>query len=231
MEKIQYKLENFEGPLDLLLYLISKHKLNINDIEIFTLVEQYTDYVRQMQEADMDIASEFIEMAARLVYIKTVSLLPVHEEAEKLKEELSGQLIEYSKCKEIAAQLAGHTEGFDTFIRQPARIKADTKYKRIHDVEDLVSHYLSVLSRGKKLPPPVSSFSEIISKRIVSVDSRINYIFKRLSNGVKCKLRDIYSDSKSISEMVATFLAVLELAKSKKLIIDNNEIIRSVKGK
>ena len=77
MEKIQYKLDVFEGPMDLLLHLISKHKLNINDIPILELVEQYTEYVRQMEEADMEIASDFLEMAARLVYIKSVALLPV----------------------------------------------------------------------------------------------------------------------------------------------------------
>ena len=81
MEEISYKLEVFEGPMDLLLHLISKHKLNIYDIPIFTLVEQYTDYVKRMQEEDMYVASAFLEMAARLVYIKTVSLLPVYEEA------------------------------------------------------------------------------------------------------------------------------------------------------
>ena len=79
MENIQYTLEVFQGPLDLLLHLINKHKLNINDIPIFELVEQYVDYVRQMQESDMEVASEFIDMASRLIYIKTVSLLPVHE--------------------------------------------------------------------------------------------------------------------------------------------------------
>ena len=72
MGKISYKLEVFEGPMDLLLHLISKHKLNIYDIPIFELVEQYTSYVRQLQECDMDVASEFLEMAARLVYIKTI---------------------------------------------------------------------------------------------------------------------------------------------------------------
>ena len=106
MEKIQYKLEVFEGPMDLLLHLISVHKLNIYDIPIFELVEQYTDYVRQMQEADMDVASEFIEMAARLIYIKTVSLLPVYEEAKQLKEELTGELLEYRDCKLMAQKLA-----------------------------------------------------------------------------------------------------------------------------
>lgn len=85
MEQPSYKLEIFEGLMDLLLHLISKHKLNINDIPIIELVNQYLDYVRKMQEEDFDIAGEFLEMAARLIYIKTVSLLPRHEEAETLK--------------------------------------------------------------------------------------------------------------------------------------------------
>ena len=82
MEPISYKLEVFEGPMDLLLHLITKHKIDIYDIPILELVEQYVSYVREMQEENMDVASEFLEMAARLVYIKTVSLLPVYEEAE-----------------------------------------------------------------------------------------------------------------------------------------------------
>ena len=107
MEALSYKLEVFEGPMDLLLHLISKHKIDINDIPILQLVEQYLDYVRQMQLADMDVASEFVEMAARLVYIKTVSLLPVHEEeAQALKEELQGELSEYRDCQIMAGKLS-----------------------------------------------------------------------------------------------------------------------------
>ena len=98
MEKISYKVEAFEGPLDLLLYLISKHKLDIYDIPIVELVDQYIAYVRSMENDDLYVASEFIEMAARLVYIKSVSLLPVYEEAEELKRELTGGLIEYRVC-------------------------------------------------------------------------------------------------------------------------------------
>ena len=105
MEQPSYKLEIFEGPMDLLLHLISKHKLNINDIPIIELVNQYLDYVRKMQEEDFDIAGEFLEMAARLIYIKTVSLLPRHEEAETLKKELTGELIEYRDCKLMAKEL------------------------------------------------------------------------------------------------------------------------------
>lgn len=86
MDKISYKLPVFEGPMDLLLHLINKHKLNIYDIPILELVEQYVAAVRQMQEDEnLEVTSEFLEMAARLVYLKTVSLLPVHEEADQLK--------------------------------------------------------------------------------------------------------------------------------------------------
>ena len=106
MQQISYKIDVFEGPMDLLLHLIAKHKLNINDIPIVELVNQYVDYVRQMQEQDFDVAGEFLEMAARLIYIKTVSLLPRHEEAEQLKKELTGELIEYRDCKLMAEKLS-----------------------------------------------------------------------------------------------------------------------------
>ena len=102
MEQISFQLEVFEGPLDLLLHLITKHKLNINDIPITELLDQYMDYISRMSEQNMEIAGEFLEMAARLVYIKTVSLLPQREEAEQLKKELQGRLFEYSLCKKTA---------------------------------------------------------------------------------------------------------------------------------
>ena len=105
MEQPLYKLDVFEGPMDLLLHLITKHKLDIYDIPIIELVDQYTAYVRNMQDSDMEVASEFLEMAARLVYIKTVSLLPVYEEAEELKKELTGELLEYRDCKILAKKL------------------------------------------------------------------------------------------------------------------------------
>ena len=118
MEKLNYKLEVFEGPMDLLLHLITKHKLDIYDIPIVELVEQYTSYVREMQEENMEVASEFLEMAARLVYIKTVSLLPVYEEAEELKNELRDELLEYRDCKILAGKLSRMTDGFNYTTRE-----------------------------------------------------------------------------------------------------------------
>ena len=106
MEKLSFKAGEVEGPLDLILTLISRHKLNIDDIEISTLVEQYTAAVREMEQADLEVGSEFIEMAARLVYIKTVELLPRHEKpAEDPRQELTGQLLEYQACRRAAALL------------------------------------------------------------------------------------------------------------------------------
>ena len=105
MEKLSYRLEGFEGPLDLLLYLISKNKLNIYDIQLTLLVDQYLEHIREMQIRDMDVASEFLEMASRLIYLKTAYLLPKHDEADELKEKLQLELMEYDRCRKIAAIL------------------------------------------------------------------------------------------------------------------------------
>ena len=219
MEKISYKLDVFEGPMDLLLHLISKHKLNIYDIPIVTLVEQYVDYVRMMQEEDMYVAAEFLEMAARLVYLKSVSLLPVYTEAEELKQELQGELIEYRDMKLLAEKLSENTDGFGKFIRTPEKIDPDQTYKRIHEPSELFSAYVS--AAGKKLrslPPPIEAFKEIVVRKVVSVGSRISKIFSKLTKkGQKTKLNSLFSDAESRSDIVATFLAVLELTKSKKV--------------
>lgn len=222
MEQISYKLEVFEGPMDLLLHLISKHKLNIYDIPIIELVEQYIAYVKQMQDSDMYVASEFLEMAARLVYIKTVSLLPVYEEAEDLKKELTGELLEYRDCQLMAGKLAQRTEGFDRFVRNPIQIDIDPTYTRLHEPTELLRAYLNVVGKKmRKLPPPIEAFKGIVATKIVSVESKIKSIFKKLGRrGEKHRFHALFADAQSRSDMVATFLAVLELAKTKKLYLD-----------
>lgn len=219
MDKISYKLDVFEGPMDLLLHLISKHKLNIYDIPIVTLVEQYVEYVRLMQEEDMYVASEFLEMAARLVYLKSVSLLPVYTEAEELKKELQGELIEYRDMKMMAEKLAENTEGFSTFIRKAEKIDPDQTYKRLHDPSELFSAYVAAAGKKlKALPPPIEAFREIVVKKVVSVGSKISKIFKKLTKkGQKTQWHSLFDDAESRSDIVATFLAVLELTKSKKV--------------
>lgn len=220
MEQISYKLEVFEGPMDLLLYLITKHKLDINDIPIFELVEQYTSYVRQMQDENMDVSSDFVLMAARLVYIKTVSLLPVYEQAEELKKELSGELIEYRDCKLLAEKLSESTDGFDYLVRRPEDIEPDYTYTRLHEPEELLRAYS--MAAGKKLrrlPPPIESFRGIIAKKIVAVSSKIDQIMLTLKKKRKGKLSDFFLTAESKSDLIASFLAVLELAKNKRILV------------
>lgn len=224
MERPQYKTEVFEGPLDLLLHLIAKHKLNINDIPIFELVEQYIAYVKQMQEENMEIASEFLEMAARLVYIKTVSLLPVYEEAEQLKKELTGELIEYRDCKLMAEKLAKQSGGTEKMVRDAAEIEADMTYTRLHDALELYTAYLN--AAGKKLrnlPPPEDSFKEIVEKAVVSVSVKIDQIHAILMKAGKIKVFDVFRMAKSRSELVASFLAILEMAKNGKLVLTGEQ--------
>ena len=218
MEKFSYTLPVFEGPMDLLLSLITKHKLDIMDIPIVELVDQYTSYVRQMQESDMEVASEFLEMAARLVYIKTVSLLPKHEEADQLKMELQGELLEYRDCQIMAEKLRNEANGFDLITKKPQVIDRDETYRLLHEPDELFSAYISALGKGRrKLPPPIESFTAIVTKKIVSVSSKIVFILRRALKGGDIRFNVLIESSESRSDMVATFLAVLELVKAKRI--------------
>ena len=215
MIEINYKLDVFEGPMDLLLHLITKHKLNIYDIPIFELVEQYTAYIREMQKQDLEIASEFLEMAARLIHIKSLSLLPVHEEGEQLRRELTGELIEYAACKKAAEALSMQTSGFNTQTRTPEPIESDMTYTRVHDPIELLNAYMRVM--GKKLrmlPPKFDVFRPLVQKRIVSVAEKIKSVVSVLMNRKTTEFGELLRTATSRSELVAVFLAVLELAKT-----------------
>ncbi|NLP47638.1 MAG: segregation/condensation protein A [Clostridiales bacterium] len=236
MQKLQFKLEVFEGPMDLLLHLISKHKLSISDVPILLLVEQYLEYVEQMQSENLEIASEFLEMAARLVYIKTVFLLPTHEEAEKLAEELKGELTEYWDCQIVAGKLQNLSSGFNLFARLPEEFEIDPTYTRLHEPLELLRAYDDAIGKGKrKLPPPIEAFSGIVSGKIVSVSSRISFIFRSFFGRSKKKFLSFFETAESKSEMVATFLAFLTLAKAKRVAFDGEgeevEVLLLKKGK
>ena len=222
-ETLSYKLDVFEGPLDLLLNLIAKNKLNIYDIPIAELLEQYMAQIHEMQAADMDVASEFLEMAARLVHIKSVSLLPKKEEEAALKQELTGQLLEYQQCKEAAMRLRERFS-LDSIVRAQADIPADLTYKRHHKPQELLSAYLSML--GKKKPPepqkPEDAISKLITRRVVSVASQIVFVLRSLWKKRHVSLKELFRGKNDPSERVAAFLAVLELVKDKRLRVDGD---------
>lgn len=235
MESIlSYKLESFEGPLDLLLQLIAKNKYNIYDIPLVELIEQYLEQIENFQAQEMEISSDFLEMASRLLYIKTVSLLPKHEEIIKLKEELTGELLEYMVCRQMAEKFSTMQSGFDMFVRMPTEYNFDKTYELVHPKNVLFESYISAVGRGqRKLPPSTAPFTKIVAKKIVAVSTKIVFVIRNLLKGGKSKLYDLYKSAQSRSEMVATFLAVLELCKANRVKIDGDgetQEITLVKG-
>ncbi|MBQ1552673.1 MAG: segregation/condensation protein A [Clostridia bacterium] len=222
---ISYKLEVFEGPLPLLLHLISKHKLNIYDIPIAQLVDQYTDYVSKMRELDLAVAGEFLEMAARLVCIKTLALLPKNDEAESMKQELTRELLAYRDCRTLAGLLSKMTDNFGTFVRLPEKLSfAPEKYTRIHRAESLLTAYTAAAGRGLRAKPlQASMFDDLVKKEIVPVSSGITSITHALKEGEKRALRTVFRKASSRSDMVALFLAVLEMCRAGRLNINEQE--------
>ena len=233
--KLFYKLDDFEGPLDLLLQLIVKNKLNIYDIKLSLLIDQYLEQIEHFRQQEMDIASEFLEMASRLIYMKTVSLLPRQDEIERLKEELTGELLEYSICRAMAAKLATMTDGFDTFVKAPSQYEFDSAYELTHDSDILLGAYLTAVNKVKRpVAVSVAPFTRIVAKKIVSVSSKIVFVIRKLAFNGTSKLSSLYKTAKSRSELVATFLAVLELCKANRVKIGSGNMadaeIKLVKG-
>lgn len=222
METLSYKLEVFEGPLDLLLTLIAKNKLNIYDIPITLLLEQYMEQIERMQSENLDIASEFLEMAARLVHIKSVSLLPKREEEEALRRELTGQLLEYQQCRETAEKLRAMVS-FDRLVRPQSKIPADHAYKRHHAPEEMLAAYLSAMGRKRRLAPPTAeAFSGIVAKPVVSVASQIIFVLRSLWKRRRVPFRELFRGKRDSSERIAAFLAVLELVKGRRLRVEGD---------
>lgn len=230
MESISFRLDVFEGPLDLLLDLISKHKLDICDIEISKLLEQYLLYIDRCHEQDLELAGEFLEMAARLIYIKTASLLPHPEEAERMKKELEGTLIEYSVCKKAAARLAENYIGGEIFVREPAKIETDKVYSVTHEPEALAAAYAAVAVRKAKISDGEADIEEkinsVVSHKVVSVLSGAVHVLRQLYKSGKADIDELLDEVTDRSARVATFLAVLELTKSGRIgISDDNSVI------
>ena len=225
MEKLTFKVAEYEGPLDLLLHLIQKHQMNIHEIEISSLLSQYMEYISAWQNSNLEVASEFLDMASRLIHLKTISLLPRYEEEEKqARAELVGQLVEYAACKRAAAELSARNLGQVLFVRRPMEMEVDLIYRLTHQPQELLQSYFDAVGRGKRrLPPQQSSFTPLVSKPVVSVNSRIVHIMRRMYKTGKLHFSRLFEHNKGgRSEIVATFLAVLELLKSNRVTMDDS---------
>ena len=237
MEKLSFRLEVFEGPLDLLLSLISKNKLNIYDIPISQLLDQYLDYLSKMNEMDMEVTCDFLVMASNLVQIKSSMLLPKHEglDVQDPRYELIAKLIEYKTCKQMAGELKNRLQGFDEFTRTQLQIEQDMTYKLKHAASELLNAIsFSDVKIQRRMPPPITSFNGIVGSHIVSVTSKIIYILRQLIKDNKKAFFSFFIKAQSRSETVATFLALLELIKAKRIIAEDAEnkttYIKIIKG-
>ena len=218
MEELNFKLEIFEGPLELMLSLIQKHKLNIQDIEISVLLDQFMLYLDRMSEADLEITSDFLEMAARLIMIKSAALLP-KEEAEQMKRELQGALIEYALCKTMAERLKKRYLGDVVFVREPAEVEFDRAYHKTHQPEELMLAYSALNERvRRKASYRPRSIKPIVAKSYVTVFTGIVSVLKSLRKNGTVKMEELYKGQPR-SRTVATFLAILELSKEGRIFI------------
>ncbi|MDQ2918733.1 MAG: segregation/condensation protein A [Verrucomicrobiota bacterium] len=211
------KLEIFEGPLDLLLYLIKRDELDIYEISLERITSQYLEYLQAFKELNIDVAGEFVVMAANLIYLKSRSLLPVdqqppEEDAEEddPRWDLIRQLIEYKKFKEAAAQLQARQivqEGI--FMRQPNGMDAFTAPPlRLGEVGifQLINAFQAVIKRVDAR----ENLREIFGEHF-TVSDKIEWILRRVGDGVPLRFSELFVAMASRVEIVVTFLALLEL--------------------
>ncbi len=220
MEQLEFKLEVFEGPLDLLLHLLDKNKVDICDIPIAELLDQYMAYVEEYKNYNLDNISEFLLVASRLLYIKSKLLLPSEEEEEDPRLELVDMLEEYKKVKVAAGELGERKlkNGDLIFTKKQDKVKFDDTYKRTHNISILSRAYEEMFKiKQRKLPPPIESFSGIVGTKIVSVTSRVVSMLRRLIRGKYTSFKAFIYSQRSRSEVVAAFLAILELSKVKRI--------------
>ena len=225
-------MEDFVGPLDLILHLLSKNKLEIKDIQISLILDQYLEWMDQRRELDLEVASEFVTMASHLIYIKTRMLLSIHdEEAVSEMEQLIATLEahqrneNYLKIKAVAPELDRRYQvGRDYLTKVPEPIQPDRTYRYVHDREDLSRAIVAVLGRvDHKLPPPVSVFQGIVGREPYPVADKAGEILRRLVQFGVTRFRSLFKGNRSRSEVVATFLAVLELCKAHRLRLAGTE--------
>ncbi len=236
MERPVFKLEVFDGPLDLLLFLISKNKVSIYDIPISLILEQYLEYIDDLKKMDLEVSSEFVEMAANLMYIKSKMLLPtLDEEEEDPREKLAQALAEYKRYKTILEPMREmNKKAGITYTRPMTVMEFDKKHTRVYLPDRLADAYRSARQRFEYMTTsPINNFKGIVGRQIASVKTKIITVLRALTRGRHVSFVSLFRFSKTRSDIVATFLAVLELSKNERISISDSgdEIYLDLKEK
>ena len=223
-------LQDFEGPLSLILMLLSKNKIEIRDVSISQILDQYLAWLDEMQSMDLEIASEFVQMASHLLYIKTKTLLTSEEEVTEL--EVLLQSLEQLKCKgvqeairQVAPELRLASElGLLYYAKLPEPPPASAKiYGYQHKSVDLLKAIFSLYARGARTPEREDTITQAIPRRIVySVRVKSRQLMERLRRGA-ASLDELYAACSSRSEVVATFVSILELCSLGSILVERRE--------
>ena len=230
---LKFKLQQFEGPLDLLLHLIEKNKIDIYDIPIVEITAQYMEYIRAMREANLDIMSEFLVMAATLLRIKSKMLLPIEDNEEDEEEdpraELVKQLLEYKMYKYMSYELRDRqVDANNIMFKVPTIPDEVSKYETPVDVEELMSDitlsklnsiFNSVIKRQKNRVDPVRSTFGKIEKEEVSLEDKMNYMLEFARNHRNFSFRQLLEGERSKMDTIVTFLVILEMMKAGQIFI------------
>ena len=236
-ETYNVKIDNFEGPLELLLFLISKHKMDIFDISLSDLTDKYVEYLNVMTEENIEIASSFIVMAATLLDIKAKKLLPEledEEEEEISEEDIISRLIEYKKYKEISMLIAEmYSKNFGSFTKGFEKIKFNREIKYTGDEfskEDIFNTYVSIINRNKN---KINKNSDVVEKLAVyekyTIKDKVTQIVNYLKENKHMVFNDMYSTKKCDNVEIATaFLGVLELSKLKQVSLNQEYLFSDI---
>lgn len=232
-EKNEESLQDFEGPLDLILFLLSKNKIEIQNIPIALILDQYLAYLEQRKQLDLEIASEFITMAAHLMFIKSRMLLSLEdEEAKSEMDELIRSLQErdqketYLRIKMLTETMSARSEfGLNTMTRGPEPMERGAVYEYSHEVQDLISAMRSISDRAERLAvPDKAAFEKIVHPEPYSVTDKIHEIINKLKGFGLTRFLLLFRGSRSRSEIVATFIAVLELCHAKVIHLAGSDV-------
>ncbi len=225
MEALTYRIEQFEGPLDLLLSLIQKNKVNIEDIPIALICDQYLEYIKAAQELDMELAGEFIVMASELMLIKSRMLLPRPEDEEKdPRRELADALLRYQQAKQAVTLMKPLYERFSgRMVKDTDEITVDTTYVADQQVTSLCLAVRRIIAANESRPKAEKQvFAPMIAKPIIPVDVKIVGILHHMSKKERTTMKELLSDAVSVPDLIAIFLGVLELIKVRRILIDED---------
>ena len=226
------QMDDFEGPLDVIFLLLSKNKIEIQDVSISAILEQYLAYLDEMKRLDMEIASEFITMASHLMLIKTKMLLSAAEQAEAESELdlLRQSLIERQRKEAIEAVrtaivwLEPRNEiGRCVFVKEPEPLKRDNTYRYQHTTADLLRALDNISERNqRRLPPPTVNFKGIVGKEPYPVTRKTAELLRHLLlKGVE-KMKNLFKGNRSRSEIVATFISILDMCKNNTVTLEDD---------